>query len=555
MDTRSWNLLRSRVLAPFVVLLLAAGLAACNLPAGSDCDADHLPAAINMHPAWGTFVDSLSPTLTWDYAGTCEPDAFHIRLDGGAETQDATVDGRSMAWTPPVRLEPATDYTWTIRAVSGSTEGDYGTANFRTGPMCDPSDPASTSAPELTSPADGAMVTDTVSAVGASGEVLSTGFRVDLDWEAPTGCLLAHGYRVDLSRSPSFAAGAGVDSWDEANPPMMYWSLWEEWHDCERYYWRVSALLDYDLTGSPSETRSFVVNTTGVLCPMELEPELPLGPGIGVPLTGHGAIAGHVWHDECAVPYESTDVAPPGCVIMPDGGMEANGILDSGETGIEGVTVRLGAGACPGTGGWSYTTDANGMYTFHNLTAGTYCLEIDAAADGNDSVLIPGNWTVPYRWYGPGPISVEVTLGSDDDISRLNDFAWDYQFLPSPSGAVPSGTPFARVLTDARCRLGPGTNYPILTYLSQGQSFPITGRFERGGWWQLRAADIQLPCWIAEDVVEPTGDLENVPFAIPPAAPTVMPTEEPPSPAQGCRCLQTNCIYAVPCPGVCTLCP
>ncbi len=158
------------------------------------------------------------------------------------------------------------------------------------------------------------------------------------------------------------------------------------------------------------------------------------------------------------------------------------------------------------------------MYTFHDLVAGTYCLGIDAAADGNDSVLIPGNWTVPYRWYGPGPISVEVALGSDDDISRLNDFAWDYQFLPSPVGALPSGTPFARVLTDARCRLGPSYDYPTLTYLSQGLSFPITGRLEQGGWWQLRAADIQLPCWIAEDVVEPNGDLSGVPLAIPPGA-------------------------------------
>jgi len=218
------------------------------------------------------------------------------------------------------------------------------------------------------------------------------------------------------------------------------------------------------------------------------------------------------------------------------------------------VTVRLGAGACPGTGGWSYTTDVNGMYTFHDLVAGTYCLEIDAADDGNDSVLIPGNWTVPYRWYGPGPISAEVTLGSDDDISRLNDFAWDYQFLPSPSGAMPSGTPSARILTDARCRLGPGFDYPVLTYLSQGLSFPITGRLEQGGWWQLRAADIRVPCWIGEDVVEPYGDLTSVPIAIPPAAPTVTPTEEPP--AQGCYCRQPDqsCTYTVPCPAQCPVC-
>jgi hypothetical protein len=310
--------------------------------------------------------------------------------------------------------------------------------------------------------------------------------------------------------------------------------------------------MEDDTPGQASDPWSFIINSSGVFCPPELEvhldPFIELGPGLEVPMPGHGAIAGHVWHDECATPYASTDIAPPGCLSMPDGSTEANGVLDPGEVGIEGVTVRLDDGPCPGEGGWTFSTDANGHYGFYNLTAGTYCLEIDADADGNDRILIPGNWTIPYRWYGPGPISADVALGSDDDISRFNDFAWDYQFLPSPSGAIP----FARVLTDARCRLGPGFEYPILTYLSQGVSFPIIGRLEQGGWWQLRAPGLQKPCWIGDDVVEPFGDLSNIPFAIPPALPTLTPTEEPVS---GCWCRPINtCQYFSPCPAQCNVC-
>ena len=47
-----------------------------------------------------------------------------------------------------------------------------------------------------------------------------------------------------------------------------------------------------------------------------------------------------------------------------------------GETGIEGVTVLLDDGPCPGEDGWSTTTDAEGQYGFYDLSAGTYCLEV-----------------------------------------------------------------------------------------------------------------------------------------------------------------------------------
>ena len=542
-------------LAPLVLLLLTAVLAACNFPAGSDCDAEDLPAVINMRPRYGQFVGSLSPALTWDYVGDCEADAFELTLLSDVGDQSATVDGLSEGWSPPAPLEPATVYHWIVLPVSGSTEGGSALASFRTGPICEVGDPSSYSAPVLTSPADGAIIDTTTWVSMGPDERMNTPL-VELSWERTPGCLMPGRYGLEVSRSPAFNPTMNISTgWTYEAHSRYFFPPGVEWHECERFYWRVTPLLGDDLEGPPSETWSFVANTSGGVCPIELEAGPPLSPGVGVPLTGSGAIDGHVWHDECAVPYASTDVAPPGCVIMPDGGMEADGILDPGESGIEGVTVRLSSGDCPGEGWSTSTTDVSGQYGFHDLPGGTYCIKIDAAADDNDTVLIPGNWTVPYRWYGPGPISADVTLVSDDDISRLNDFAWDYQFLPAPSSALPSGTPYARVLTDARCRSGPGVMYPVLTYLSQGLSFPITGRLEQGGWWQIRAADLQIPCWIAESVVEPYGDLVGVRFVIPPALPTPAPTEEPP--AQGCMCWTGNqqCVYVAPCPAQCTPCP
>jgi len=552
MDTISWNLMRSRVLAPLVVLLLAAGLAACNRPSGDEpgsCAPEDLVAPDPTYPVHNSVISDLSPTFEWTYPDySCLPSEYSVLVsssnswfDSGPILARAVVSGTTSRWDPGLTLAPGDIYYFMIHAREDGETGPGRGIFFFTGPRCSETGDA-IQAPALVAPADGERL---------------TAMRAHLRWDDPTPCVSMYHYWIEVARSPSFADA--YVRWtsifeDEALPDDTF-----ALEPCTTYYWRVrSGSSGSSPDGPYSETWSFTTpSEPGMACLMVpvVTPLIPV-PGAGVPATAHGAIAGHVWHDECAVPYESTDVAPPGCVIMPDGGMEANGILDPGESGIEGVTVRMSSGACPGEGSSSSITNVSGQYGFHDLPGGTYCVKIDAATDGNDTVLIPGNWTVPYRWYGPGPISTEVTLSSDDDISRLNDFAWDFQFLPSPSGALPSGTPYARVLTDARCRLGPGLDYPVLTYLSQGLSFPITGRLEQGGWWQLRAADLHVPCWIGEDVVEPYGDLTGVPFVIPPALPTPTPTEEPPSQAQGCYCRQPNqtCAYVVPCPAQCIVC-
>lgn len=539
-----------RFLTLGILIALTAALAACNRPSGDEpgsCAPEDLVAPDPTYPEHHSVIDDLSPTFRWTYPDySCLPSEYKVELltsnswfDTGPILAQAILPGTTMEWDPGVTLVPGDIYSFFIRARVDGEPGPGIGIFFHTGPLCSVSGDA-VQAPVLVAPADGERLTS---------------MRAHLRWDDPTPCVNYHHYWIEVARSPRFTgAYLGWNSIfeDEALPNDEF-SL----EPCTTYYWRVrSGSSGVAPDGPTSETWSFTTPAEpGRVCLIApvitpLVPWFEFRPPEGL----NGAIAGHVWHDECAVPYATTDTVPPGCVLLPDGRLEANGALDPDEVGIEGVTVLLDDGPCPGTDGWSTVTDVNGQYTFHGLAAGTYCVEIDDAADGNDRILIPGNWTVPYRWYGPGPISAEVTLGSDDDISRLNDFGWDYQFLPSPSGSGASGTPFARILTDTRCRLGPGVNYPILTYLSPGQLLPIIGRDANRTWWQVTLPDPSAGCWLADDVIDTQGDTGQVPQqqAPPPPSPTpVMGCWQRPNPQLPARCV-VPCPAGVQDPSYCT---
>jgi hypothetical protein len=151
---------------------------------------------------------------------------------------------------------------------------------------------------------------------------------------------------------------------------------------------------------------------------------LPTGPA-------SSSIGGMVWHDICAVGGMGGESADPseGCVELEDGGYQANGVLDEGEPGIEGVEVSLYAGECPPSEllGTAVTGEA-GQYIFTQLEAGTYCVAIDALAGPNEGILIPGTWTAP-EMEGNAAQTVTVEEGEED---RGIHFGWDYQFLPAP---------------------------------------------------------------------------------------------------------------------------
>lgn len=153
-----------------------------------------------------------------------------------------------------------------------------------------------------------------------------------------------------------------------------------------------------------------------------------------------GEISGQVWHDLCAVAGgeggEET-VPSDGCVSLEDGGYQANGALEEEEPGIEDITVTLGQGECPSTGLDSATTAGNGAYSFAGLSPGTYCVTVDALAEGNGTILVPGQWTAPEVADDSGAASATVDVVAGATSDEIN-FGWDYQFLPEPEESTAS---------------------------------------------------------------------------------------------------------------------
>jgi hypothetical protein len=182
-------------------------------------------------------------------------------------------------------------------------------------------------------------------------------------------------------------------------------------------------VIPLDVYGLPTGIYTVVVNGVSGTFELAVDNVPAVEPTVApAPAT----IGGKVWHDLCAVPYESVDEPPVGCVKLPDGGIVANGALEAGEPGIEGVEVALGGGACPATGLATTTTDAVGMYSFAGLDPGTYCVSVDALNAINGSILIPGGWTYPNQ---EGQATVAVGAG---ESSLGANFGWDFQFLPAP---------------------------------------------------------------------------------------------------------------------------
>ena len=58
--------------------------------------------------------------------------------------------------------------------------------------------------------------------------------------------------------------------------------------------------------------------------------------------------------------------------------INANGSQNGGEGGLSGYTVKLGKGACGSTGLSSIVTQSTGSYSFSGLTAGVYCITVEA---------------------------------------------------------------------------------------------------------------------------------------------------------------------------------
>jgi hypothetical protein len=144
-----------------------------------------------------------------------------------------------------------------------------------------------------------------------------------------------------------------------------------------------------------------------------------------------GSIGGVLWHDICK--FTGGEAGEPvvlgqGCVSWGDpdiGEFGPNQVYDAFETGWSGVTLHIGSGACPSTGLATAVTNANGVYSFNGLLAGTYCVSYSALTDGNDVILLPGGPTYPQR--GADGFYQTVTITEGENMTNVNfGFAWQF---------------------------------------------------------------------------------------------------------------------------------
>ncbi len=506
---------------PFAAaLLLAFGLAACNLPATPPtppitpvtppevtmptltagvplavCDSAHMGPLTQTSPPNRGVVNTLTPELTWHYGDattSCVPDHFELYLYTGPTFDEATaihetLSATARGWTPPTALQPATAYAWSIHAVGsdGRVGASAGRAYFFTGPMCGAG--TALAAPVLLAPAN-----------GAAFDYAADSFV----WNYPHPCL-PDGYRIEVSTAPDFSVDVGLNG--GTGDPSTVWGLGHAPSPCQIYYWRVAAVRANGTVGPFSETRHFLVN-----------------PPAGGDCAPWGRIEGVVWHDLCAVPDGPLPDPPPeGCVVDADGSVHGDGIRQEDEPGIAGVKVNLYAGGCDGVLFDSVLTDSEGHYAF-GVPEGTFCVQVDAGETPNDGILPPGRWTHPATTEGVATQSVTAAL----ETSVTADFGWDFQFSPEPHAGTPP--PHFVASQNAFCRQGPSRVYAAVATLTAGSDVPVEGRLADNSWLYVYWAPYKVYCWVAASLGESQG-LETAPVVTPPPPPTPTPTPTPTS--------------------------
>ncbi len=153
-------------------------------------------------------------------------------------------------------------------------------------------------------------------------------------------------------------------------------------------------------------------------------------------------LSGTVWADTC----DQRQPSAGACQVTGTGAYRANGVFDPAESGLGGVVVALGPGACPAAAAGAVaattvTTGAHGRYQFSSLDPGTYCLSIDAGQAPN-TLPAPGQWSAPAT--GTGLVAAQtIVLAAGEDRRDVN-FGWDVvepEHTPTPTAA--SATPTA----------------------------------------------------------------------------------------------------------------
>lgn len=221
------------------------------------------------------------------------------------------------------------------------------------------------------------------------------------------------------------------------------------------------------------------------LLPLGSESETP-SPAVASPAPARATIHGRVWQDRCGL---ADGTLGPNCVPLSDGRYRADGVIQSNEPGLGGVTVALGP-SCPAAPIIRAVTAADGSFTFEGLPAGLYCLTIDPGLPGNEMVAA-GHWTSPLVDEAGASASLLVSV-TDGEIKSGIGFGRDATWgmaqptaTPTPTLATPTiTTPPTRTPAPAcidRLAFIGDVTFPDRTNVSPGAAFVKTWRLRNDG--------------------------------------------------------------------------
>jgi len=133
-----------------------------------------------------------------------------------------------------------------------------------------------------------------------------------------------------------------------------------------------------------------------------------------------------------------------------------------------------------------------------------------------------------------GPLSsvFSFTTSGVDGEACLSGPLVTYEPEPESTYLPADAAPVALAPLNITCRQGPDLVFPGVGYLLEGESAVIEGRNQADTWWWIANPDRDGYCWVAQNLIEASGDVESVIVVEAPFTP--VPEGTMPPPAERC---------------------
>lgn len=131
------------------------------------------------------------------------------------------------------------------------------------------------------------------------------------------------------------------------------------------------------------------------------------------------------------------------------------------------------------------------------------------------------------------PIDVivgETSAATDTPFAKMSETPTvTMDVTPTITQTVTPDQPMATVNQNSYCRSGPYSAYPELDTFGTGQTLAITGINQERTWVQVHSPIANRKCWIWMNLVDVSGNIEQVQtvYVPPPATATFTPTKRP----------------------------